>query len=978
MDFSNLKLCSFNCCSLRKNIELIRELALCDYDFIFLQETFITDEKLDLLEFIDENYECIGVGATFSDNVLRSMAGRPEGGLAILWKKNSVFNINKITIERNLMFINVDILGINILLVNVYIKSISWEASSLLIYLESLSVLQDYIDNNAFDSVYLVGDFNADPFSGKAWQHLSNFMNGNLFLCHDKEMLGNDTCTFVGYSNSIPKWLDHIIGTKNTNNISIANVQVLHNVSGSDHLPMEVKITVQGSSDFIPPPLNLVTDNENNCVVNWNKLNSFDLNNINEMVDERLSNLEKLNVHLCQKIGCNDQAHLDQISNLYKTIVNSVSTASEYYRGRHIRRNKLKIIPGWNRNVKQLHNAARVAFVNWVKRGKVRGTREHDLMIESRKLFKKALKECQVNENKEICQTIMEKFNQRNKMEFWKEVKRKKNRKSTRNVVDGISDESQIVKLFADKFLNTETHAEISVPEKDLVKEIKNIWPEKRKCNFKISCETLKKIITRMNSGVGHDGVHSVFLKNASHSFIFNLSLFYNACYVHCYLPPELLIGTITPIPKNKSCMGVSDYRPVMQSSCLLKIFEMHVLDFLNEKIPLNFRQFGFRKGSSTTDACLILKDVVKKYTKHKTSAFATFIDLSKAFDNIDHILLGKKLLNTNVPINITVIILRYLRNQQANIKWKNSFSNRFYIDKGVRQGGILSPFLFNFYINEIVETISSMEEGCQYGYVRCNILAYADDLVLLSKTADEMNILYTKLCELIENHELSMNKDKSKCMVFNMHKQVENETLQLNNNNLQVIDNYKYLGHYINYDLSDTKDVHFRLNTFYSSFNSISRDFNFVDFNTIFFLFNSYCCPDYGISLWNDPKTLHSTIFKSFNTAYSGAMKKMKNVPLYASSHITANECQQLLLNHKVALIQARAYKRAKKECNPFFNCIKEWMKDGFFMKSIKTLFKEKYEVDIDMEDLDILTARIWWVQKHEDRRGPCYFYGF
>ena len=51
--------------------------------------------------------------------------------------------------------------------------------------------------------------------------------------------------------------------------------------------------------------------------------------------------------------------------------------------------------------------------------------------------------------------------------------------------------------------------------------------------------------------------------------------------------------------------------------------------------------------------------------------------------------------------------------------------------------------------------------------------------------------------------------------------------------------------------------------------------------------------------------------------------------------------------------------------------------MKDGFFMKSIKTLFKEKYEVDIDMEDLDILTARIWWVQKHEDRRGPCYFYG-
>ena len=302
------------------------------------------------------------------------------------------------------------------------------------------------------------------------------------------------------------------------------------------------------------------------------------------MVDRRLSNLEESKVHLCQRIGCNDQAHLDQISNLYQTIVDTVSSASMKYRGRHIRRNKLKIIPGWNRNVKQLHSEARVSFINWVRRGKVRGTIEHDLMIENRKRFKKALKECQVNENKEICQTIMMKFSQRNKMEFWNEVKRKKNRKSTRNFVEGISDESQIVNLFADTFLNTESHPETSIQEKELIMEIRNIWREKRKYNFKISCETLKKIIPRINSGVGHDGVHSVFLKNASHRFIHTLALFYNDCYVHCYLPSELLLGTITPIPKNKGCTGISDYRPVMQSSCLLKIFEMHVLDFLKEK----------------------------------------------------------------------------------------------------------------------------------------------------------------------------------------------------------------------------------------------------------------------------------------------------------------------------------------------------------------------------------------------------------
>ena len=54
MDFSILKMCSFNCCSLRKNIDMIRELASGEYDFIFLQETFVTDEKLGMFEFIDE------------------------------------------------------------------------------------------------------------------------------------------------------------------------------------------------------------------------------------------------------------------------------------------------------------------------------------------------------------------------------------------------------------------------------------------------------------------------------------------------------------------------------------------------------------------------------------------------------------------------------------------------------------------------------------------------------------------------------------------------------------------------------------------------------------------------------------------------------------------------------------------------------------------------------------------------------------
>ena len=70
MGCDSLKICTFNCCSLRKNIELIRELSDDGYDIIFLQETFLIEDKMGELDFIDENYECIGVGGAFSEKTV--------------------------------------------------------------------------------------------------------------------------------------------------------------------------------------------------------------------------------------------------------------------------------------------------------------------------------------------------------------------------------------------------------------------------------------------------------------------------------------------------------------------------------------------------------------------------------------------------------------------------------------------------------------------------------------------------------------------------------------------------------------------------------------------------------------------------------------------------------------------------------------------------------------------------------------------
>ena len=176
-----LKLCTFNCCSLWKNIDIVRELTNNKYDIILLQETFVTEDKIGMLDFIDERYECIGVPAIYSEKVLSSNAGGPEGGMAIMWRTASKLKVKKIIFENNFMIFNFTTGNTSIVIVNVYMNSDLWDVETLNKYLETLSKLEDILEGTAFDSIYFVSDFNADPTSGRACRNLTNFIERIFF-----------------------------------------------------------------------------------------------------------------------------------------------------------------------------------------------------------------------------------------------------------------------------------------------------------------------------------------------------------------------------------------------------------------------------------------------------------------------------------------------------------------------------------------------------------------------------------------------------------------------------------------------------------------------------------------------------------------------------------------------------------------------------------------------------------------------------
>ena len=296
-------------------------------------------------------------------------------------------------------------------------------------------------------------------------------------------------------------------------------------------------------------------------------------------------------------------------------------------------------------------------------------------------------------------------------------------------------------------------------------------------------------------------------------------------------------------------------------------------------------------------------------------------------------------------------------------------------INKGVQQRGILSPFLFKLYLDKVLGDISDINKGCRLGIMRMNILAYADDLVLISDNKEILEILYNKLEDEMHNLRLLIDKTKSKCMIFerSTNRSLLKE-LKLRNEALEVVDSYKYLGHVIQNQLSDILDVKQLLNDFNGRINNVIRNFKNVSIETLLYLFDVFCLLDYGLSLWDLGTIFNKQIFKIFKTFFSNALKRILGVPLGSSVHATAEICNMC---HHVALTQARYMKRMISSRNTIIHLCMPFLKLGYVCTSLEKIFKEKYSNYVWSNELDILRSRLTWVQGHEERRALHDLYG-
>ena len=565
-----------------------------------------------------------------------------------------------------------------------------------------------------------------------------------------------------------------------------------------------------------------------------------------------------------------------------------------------------------------------------------------------------------------MSRSIQEKFENKSMKQFWNEVRNKKSVSSQSCLIDSAKSNEEIIDIFSNKFIPVIDPSLES--ENALLNNVNDkLTNSDNKINLVISSETVRKLLKDSNPGCGHDLIHSRLLKEGSDELINNIVTFINLCYRHYHFPVDLLKGDINPIIKDnkKSKCDSSNYRPIMISSSILKLMESHMLEFIKEKIHLDNQQFGFRNNSSTTDATFVLKETVMANMGHEGYVYGQFVDLSKAFDLVDHIKLTEKLLASDLPVDLVAILCSYLRNQTARVMWLGNKGQYRYINKGVRQGGILSPFLFNFYIDDIICSIKNLDIGCKFGISRVNIIAYADDVVLLANNQDDINEIYRIFKQLIGNIKLKINENKSKCVVFRNKKNIPD--ILKNKIELEIVDQFNYLGHILNYNLDDSNDITAKLNKFYSSFNSIFRSFSQVNIETLLYLFNSYCRPHYGLALWCSKNIFVKQSFKTFKIAFNKSLKKIIDCPSYSSSHAVAEICQQLLLNHRVIQVQVKYLNRLLNSNHDILLINNYFVRHGNLANHLIEILKQKYQVNLYENDIDAIISRIHWVQANE-----------
>ena len=200
-------------------------------------------------------------------------------------------------------------------------------------------------------------------------------------------------------------------------------------------------------------------------------------------------------------------------------------------------------------------------------------------------------------------------------------------------------------------------------------------------------------------------------------------------------------------------------------SKVTLKILQARLQQYVNRELP--DVQAGFRKGRGTRDQIANIRWIIEKAREFQKNIYFCFIDCAKAFDCVDHNKLWKILKETGIPDHLTCLLRNLYAGQEATVRTGHGTTDWFPIGKGVRQGCILSPCLFNFYAESIMRNagLEEAQAGIKIAGRNISNLSYSDVTTLMAECEEEPKNLLMKVKVESEKVGLKLNIQKMKIM---------------------------------------------------------------------------------------------------------------------------------------------------------------------------------------------------------------------
>lgn len=316
---------------------------------------------------------------------------------------------------------------------------------------------------------------------------------------------------------------------------------------------------------------------------------------------------------------------------------------------------------------------------------------------------------------------------------------------------------------------------------------------------FKTNENEIEKLINKLNNKKSSrsDDLSAKFLKLCSKYISGPLTNIFNASIKNGVYPDLLKTARVTPIYKKGVKSDPGNYRPIGVLSQVNKVFEkiLHKIlyKYLTKFQILYEYQFGFREGHSTTQVLVEITDRLKNSMNAKELTCGILIDLTKAFDTVDHSILLKKMYNYGIRRNVQKLFKSYLLNRQQYVKVNNANSDIQLVKCGVPQGSVLGPLLFIIYINDLANS-------CKDGLFRIfaddtGIFCHSTNLESLIEKAEK---IIEKISDWFTSNKLTLNIDKTSFIIFRSKINIINnipDTIGYGNHKINRETKIKYLG---------------------------------------------------------------------------------------------------------------------------------------------------------------------------------------